>query len=425
MLVFIPFPGLTNLGDGGIHGQFFQNNGFQGTNPGLTAYAAVGGVNITQDSANPLTTAITSSLKVTVPSGTSGQVGFSNSGYSGVPVNEDTYANYFWMKGNYSGNVTLSLVGNSSGIVYASQELPVTSNSNAFTYYATIYPVKQSPDGNNVWQLTFDGSKVAGSELWFALVQLFPTTFHERYNGLRNDVGNFLQAIEPSFLRFPGGNNLEGTTTPADRWKWNETIGPVENRPGREGTWGYPNTDALGLMEYLQWCSDMSMIPVLAIWSGLTLGGDIVNGTALDPYVDDALNELEFLLGSTSTTYGALRATYGQTEPYNITYLEIGNEDFLNGGCESYPQRFMQFYNPIHAAYPSITIIASTMESSCLPDPLPSGVWTDIHHYLEPAEFISSFNEFDNYPRTEGSGIFVGEYANLATDSGDRLEVSI
>lgn len=361
---------------------------------------------------------------MSVPAGTTGQVGFSNSGYGGVPVNTDTYANYFWMKGTYSGTVTLSLVGASSGIVYASQALTVASTSSSFTYYATEYPVTQSPDGNNVWQLTFDGSKVAGSALWFDLVQLFPVTFHARYNGIRNDVGNFLQAIEPSFLRFPGGNNLEGAT-PADRWKWNATIGPVEDRPGRQGDWGYPNTDALGLMEYLQWCSDMSMTPVLAIWSGLTLGGGVISGAALDPYVDDALNELEFLLGSTSTTWGALRASYGQTAPYTITHLEIGNEDNLSGGCATYASRFMQFYDAIHAAYPSITIIASTTDSSCLPSPLPSGVWTDIHHYEEPAEFISLFNEFDNYPRTAGYGIFVGEYANTATDTGATTYVRI
>jgi alpha-N-arabinofuranosidase len=401
-----------------------KNNGFQGNSPGLTAYAAVGGVTISQDTATPLSTAITSSLKVSVPAGTTGQVGFSNSGYEGVPVNADTYANYFWMKGTYSGTVTLSLVGASSGIVYANKSITVASTSSSFTYYETTYPVTQSPDGNNVWQLTFDGSKVAGSALWFDLVQLFPVTFHERYNGIRNDVGNFLQAIEPSFLRFPGGNNLEGAT-PADRWKWNATIGPVQDRPGRQGDWGYPNTDALGLMEYLQWCSDMGMTPVLAIWSGLTLGGGVISGAALDPYVDDALNELEFLLGSTSTTWGALRASYGQTAPYAISHLEIGNEDNLSGGCATYASRFMQFYDAIHAAYPSITIIASTSDSSCLPNPLPSGVWTDIHHYLEPAEFVSSFNEFDHYPRTAGYGIFVGEYANTATDSGATTYVSI
>lgn len=178
-------------------------------------------------------------------------------------------------------------------------------------------------------------------------------------------------------------------------------------------------------MEYLQWCEDMSLTPILAIWSGLSLGGGIISGAALDPYVDDALNELEFLLGSTSTTYGALRASYGRIEPYSVSHLEIGNEDNYSNGCSTYASRFTAFYEAIHAAYPDITIITSTSNSNCLPSPLPEGVWTDIHHYEEPAEFIKLFNEFDNVERTNGLGIFVGEYANTATDSGATTYVCL
>lgn len=97
-----------------------------------------------------------------------------------MPVNLDTYANYFWIKGSYSGIITLSLVGSSSGIVYASQNVTVQSTAAEFTYVQITYASTQSPDGDNVWQLTFDGSKVAGGALWFSLVQLFPVTYHER-----------------------------------------------------------------------------------------------------------------------------------------------------------------------------------------------------------------------------------------------------
>jgi alpha-N-arabinofuranosidase len=157
-----------------------KNNGFQGDSPGLVAYAAVGGATISQDTSNPLSTAIKSSLRVFVPSGASGQVGFSNAGYNGVPVNADTYANYFFVKGTYSGTVTLQLVGSTSGIVYATHNITVASNSSAFTFVETSFTSNQSPDGNNVWSLTFDAAKVAGSSLNFALPQLFPVTYHAR-----------------------------------------------------------------------------------------------------------------------------------------------------------------------------------------------------------------------------------------------------
>lgn len=167
-------------GDGGIHGQVLKNNGFQGTSPNLTAYAAVGAVTLSQDKTEPLTSAITSSLKISTQANATGQVGFSNSGYNGVPVNADTYNNYFWVKGDYSGTVTVALVGTQNGETYGSQHIHVLSNDAEWKYYETSFTSVQSPDANNVWQLTFDSSKVRGGALWFDLVQLFPSTYHRR-----------------------------------------------------------------------------------------------------------------------------------------------------------------------------------------------------------------------------------------------------
>ncbi|RAL65887.1 hypothetical protein DID88_005550 [Monilinia fructigena] len=333
LLYGLMFEDINNSGDGGIHGQLLRNNGFQGNNTNLTAYAAIGGTTLSVDTENPLTSALPHSLKVTVPSGTNGQVGFSNDGYRGIPVNEDTYANYFWIKGAYSGPVKLSLVGIASGTVFANKIINVNSVANNFTYYETKYASSQAPDGNNVWRLTFDGSAVAGGALYFGLPQLFPTTFTIGiYNGIRKDVGEFLQALKPSFFRFPGGNNLEANhlildgsgMKPLARFRTDQedrVIGLCKHRRSR-------------IDEYLQFISDANMIPVLGVWAGLSLsGGGIVTGTALTPYVDDILDELEFLLGSTSTKWGALRASYGQASPYNIPYVEIGNEDDLSGAA--------------------------------------------------------------------------------------------
>ncbi|TVY90035.1 putative alpha-L-arabinofuranosidase A, partial [Lachnellula willkommii] len=120
--------------------------------------------------------------------------------------------------------------------------------------------------------------------------------------------------------------------------------------------------------------------------------------------------------------FQGVRTSYGHPAPYTIPYIEIGNEDNVSSGCSTYAFRFTAFYNTIHAAYPSTQIIASTSEASCLPSPLPSGVWTDIHHYESPSSFVSLFTESDNYPpRTTGYGIFVGEYANTESDSGTQL----
>lgn len=118
----------------------------------------------------------------------------------------------------------------------------------------------------------------------------------------------------------------------ADRFAWNQTIGPLTQRPGHAGAWGYYNTDGLGLDEYFHWCIDLDMEPVLGVFTGHSLDGEVVSEEDFQPWVDDVLNELEYVMGDTSTHYGALRAQYGNPEPYALHYVELGNEEELSGG---------------------------------------------------------------------------------------------
>ncbi|KAJ5565088.1 Glycoside hydrolase superfamily [Penicillium frequentans] len=406
LLYGIMFEEMDHSGDGGIHGQVLQNNGFQGDSLGLTAYAPVGAATISQDKSHPVSDSITSSLSVSVPENTTDYVGFANTGYNGVPVLNSTYTSSFWMMGYYSGTINLQLVGTNSGIVYADHNLTVESTDANFTHYEATFNSTLSADGDNEWHLTFDGSKVAGSSLNFGYIELFPPKYQDRENGLREDLATFLEKVGFKFLRFPGGNNIEGLEVDS-RWKWNMTIGPVVDRPGRNSDWFYPNTDALGLDEYLWWCEDMNMTPLLALWSGKSYGG-IVSGSDLHPFVDDIKNELEYLFGNTSTDFGKLRAQNGREEPWKIDYIEIGNEDDLTGGCDTYPDRFNQIYKAIHDEYPNITLVASNGDYSCLPSPLPTGVIIDLHLYRNPDDFVALFNQFDNQPRDQP--VMVGEY---------------
>lgn len=383
-----------------------QNNGFQGTSLGLTAYAPVGDVTIFQDNSKPVSKAITSSLNVEVPDGVKDYVGFANTGYNGIPVTGATYNCSFWMMGNYSGTINLQLVGSHSGSIHADHNLTVNSTDSKFTEFKTRFDTTYTPKGDNEWHLTFDGSKVAGSSLNFGLIQLFPPTFKGRENGLRDHIAMFLDEVNPAFLRFPGGNNLEGLEVDS-RWKWNTTIGPVVDRPGRESDWFYPNTDALGLDEYLWWCEDMNMAPLLAVWSGKSYG-DILSGPDLEPFVEDIMNEMEYLFGDSSTHYGKLRARNGRKDPWKVDLIEIGNEDDLTRGCDTYPDRFNQIYKAIHDKYPHITFVASHGNYACLPSPLPKDVIIDLHLYRKPDDFVKLFNQFDNQPRNQS--VMIGEF---------------
>ncbi|KAI5777416.1 alpha-L-arabinofuranosidase E [Geopyxis carbonaria] len=410
------FEDINYSGDGGLHGQLLRNNNFQGTS-GNTIATAWGSVNasIRVDASVPLSTALPASLRIDVAAGAAAPVGVTNAGYWGVPVAVDTYAFYFWVRGAYAGPATVALVGAAgAGTVYAAKTVQVASTAGAWSYVETTFAcAAAAPDANNVLRLTFDGAALAGGGLNVGLPQLFPTTYKKRYNGLKPDIAGVLEDVGASFLRFPGGNNLEGSS-PATRWKWNETVGPVHLRPGRQGDWGYPNTDALGLHEYFHWCTDMSLEPVLGVWAGLSLGGGIVTGAALQPYITDVLHELEYITGAASTPYGALRAANGRTEPWPLTYVEIGNEDQYNGGLDSYGARFTAFHAAISAAFPALTIIASTDRG--LPSPPPAGTWVDIHHYATPDAFVALHTEFDTWPRS--LPVLVGEYAVTRTNAG-------
>ncbi|KAJ5651778.1 Arabinosidase A [Penicillium longicatenatum] len=432
------FEDINHSGDGGLYGQMLQNNGLQGADPNLTAWGTVGDATIAIDYDNPLSSAIPRSLRLDVPSDATGTVGVTNAGYWGIPVDGSEHQTYFWVKGDLSGDITARLVGNGTGTVYGSTAIPVTSTADSFTYIDASLSTTKAPDGNVYYELSLDASAVAGSSLYFGLVQLFPTTYKNRYNGLQPRIANVLEAVEASFLRFPGGNNIKGkvnlwiiagsgmkqsemfktaldgwVSNAASRYPMDQTI----NKDQNTGTWTYYNTDGLGLAEYFYWCEDMGLTPLLAVWDGFALesgAGTPVTGDALTPYIDDVLNELEYILGDSSTTYGAIRAANGQTDPWDLTMVEIGNEDMLGGGCDTYAERFTAFYDAVHAAYPALTLIASTNEQSCLPSTMPNGSMVDYHDYNSPDGLVSQFNYFDNVSRNVT--YLVGEYAQTGSD---------
>jgi alpha-N-arabinofuranosidase len=250
--------------------------------------------------------------------------------------------------------------------------------------------------------------------LWLQNVSLFPPTYRNRDNGLRPDLMQLMADMKPKFLRFPGGNYLEGNGF-NQRFNWKETIGPVEQRPGHPSPWGYWSTDGLGLLEFAEWCEDLDMEPVLGVFAGYCLGrgGLITAGPALEPYVQEALEEIEYLTGDAKTTkWGAQRAKDGHRKPFKLTYVEIGNEDFFDRSG-SYDGRFAQFRDAIKAKHPHLQVISSIgyeqrqnlWVKSCTPD------LVDEHYYRNMEETMAQSLRYDTYSRTNPTKIFVGEWA--------------
>ncbi len=255
---------------------------------------------------------------------------------------------------------------------------------------------------------------VAPGTVWLDEVSLFPqATFNNRTNGLRLDLANKLVDLKPSFLRYPGGNFIESQTI-ADAVRWKKTIGDIASRPGHNNdSWGYWSTDGFGAYEFFQFCEDMGMEPLYGINAGLMLGynGSANNTVPLDqmgPWVQDALDLIEFANGDTNTTWGAVRAAEGHPAPFHLKYLEIGNE---NGGSY-YNDRYTLFYDAIKAKYPDIHLIACGNWGGGMPWSRPVEI-ADEHYYSSPAAFNSYATKYDSYSRS-GPKIFVGEYAVTA-----------
>ncbi|MGH7969447.1 MAG: hypothetical protein ACREIC_12040, partial [Limisphaerales bacterium] len=260
----------------------------------------------------------------------------------------------------YHGSVTVSIESLDGKTSFASAE--ISGLTSEWKKFETKLRTKKVPASKeNVFKIT---TKTAGT-LWLQNVSLFPPTYKNRQNGNRVDIMEMLAAMKPKFLRFPGGNYLEGNGF-NQRFNWKETLGPVEQRPGHPSPWGYWSTDGFGLLEFAEWCEDVDMEPLLAVFAGYCLGrGGVVSaGPQLEPYVQEALEEIEYLIGDAKTTrWGAQRAKDGHPRPFKLQYVEVGNEDWFDRSgpdrTGTYDGRFAQFYDAIKKKYPHLKLISS------------------------------------------------------------------
>jgi alpha-N-arabinofuranosidase len=357
----------------------------------------------TPDSATGPGAALPYSLKLIVErASAAAPAGIANAGYWGVPVRPATaYRGSFYAKSSGdSGPIHIALVNDNTGFEAARADIPALT-TNWKPYHFTLTSSAEQP--SSLYRLVITTDRPG--TLWFSLVSLFPPTFHDRPNGNRIDIMEKLAAMHPTFLRFPGGNYLEGNTI-SERFQWKKTIGPLVDRPTHLSPWGYRSSDGMGLLEFLEWCEDLHMQPVLAVYAGYSLqGSHVTPGPDLVPYVSDALDEIQYVTGDTSTKWGAQRARDGHPAPFALKYVEIGNEDQFDTS-NTYNGRFAQFYKAIKGKYPGLQLIATTPVTSVRPDVL------DEHYYRSAQDFFADVHHYDHTDRN-GPKIFVGEWATL------------
>lgn len=358
---------------------------------------------------------LTRSLKVEVTAASEKEpAGVQNDGFWGIPARPNTtYTGSFWAKSDKPGtDVTVCLMNDATGVVAA--KATVSGVSGEWKQYKYTLKTEAVPvTANNHLLLTL----TKPATVWFTLVSLFPPTYQDRPAGLRVDLMEKMAAMHPKFLRLPGGNYLEGNHI-NERYEWKKTIGDWVNRPTHPSPWNYRSSDGLGLLEYMQWCEDLKIEPVLAVYAGYSMAQEHVDaGDKLEPFIQDALDEIEYVSGDVTTKWGAVRAKNGHPAPFPLHYVEIGNEDFFDNS-HSYDGRYAQYYKEIKAKYPQLQLIATMPVKGIVPDVL------DEHYYM-PAD--QSFAEAHHYDKTDRKGpkIFVGEWATREGAPTPNLQAAL
>ncbi len=392
--------------DGGLYAEMVRNRTFRSDWSGiLNWYLVEKGSSAAKISVDPKegpSPALTTSARLEVMKADAGSpAGLINEGYWGFAVRPNSrYAGSFYAKINSDSPlpVQIALVGDQSGQIVA--KASVTVSGSAWKQYKfEMQSGNTAVSAENHLELTVEKP----ATLWLQLASLFPPTYHGRPNGNRPDIMEKLAAMRPSFLRFPGGNYLEGNRIDT-RFDWKKMIGPLVDRPTHPSTWSYHSTDGMGLLEFLEWCEDLHMQPLLAIYGGYSLGGQVVRpGPDLDPYVQDGLDEIEYVTGDAGSKWGALRARDGHPAPFALHYVEIGNEDNFDR-AKTYDGRYAQFYKAIKAKHPEIQVIATMPVNGIKPDVV------DDHYYKREQGMFEESRHYDTTDRN-GPKIFVGEWA--------------
>lgn len=248
---------------------------------------------------------------------------------------------------------------------------------------------------------------VSDGVIYFDFVSLFPVnTFCARENGVNRHLAKMLLDLKPGFVRFPGGCIVEGITL-ENAYRFKNVIGPAEDRPGCWDLWGYRRTDGFGYHEFLQFCEDIGAKAMYVINCAMSCQArfcELADKPLWDDFLQDAINAIEYAIAPMSTEMGALRAKHGHPEPFNLTYIEIGNE---NHG-PAYEERYRYFYSALKKRFPDLLYIVNDCEIRNHP-PYDFD-YVDEHFYTTTDQFPAMAHRYDKYDR-EHFKVYIGEYA--------------
>lgn len=379
--------------DGGLYPELIRNRSFEDKEqPENWSLVNVSGHSeMRTDASRPLNPTNPRSLCLRLD----GTAKLVNQGYWGMNiVKGETYLFTLAARSDdFKNPLAVKLVGPSGQVLAAGNLSGITTDWN----YHTLNLIA----GDSAPQARLEIEATGPGTLFLDMVSLLPRQTWKNH-GLRADLAESMSALQPSFLRFPGGCWVEGEFR-SRMYNWKKTIGDVATRVPLWNIWDYYATHGLGFHEYLQMAEDLGAEPLFCINVGMS-HRETIPLAEMGPWVQDALDAIEYANGPTNSHWGGLRAKAGHPAPFHLRYLEIGNE---NGGA-AYRERWPMFVNALKARYPEVRLIANQWEGGYPKAPLPEIV--DEHYYDTPDWFLQQADRYDAYDRN-GPKIFVGEYA--------------
>lgn len=409
--------------DGGLYAELVKNRSFEFPDPlmgwmKLIPSLARGDITVRTDSpfnANNL-------HYVRLNSEGTAPFGISNEGFRGIGVRPDETYDFSAEVRTVSDTpkMVVQLVGN-DGALLAETNLEGFSYSGWLRCTATLQPNAEDPKARLTVILTNKGA------VDIDMISLFPRhTWKSRPGGLRADMVQLLADLKPGFMRFPGGCVVEGSRLER-RYQWKKTIGPIDQRELLINRWNYefihrPTPDyfqsfGLGFYEFFQLCEDLGCEPLPILNCGMACqfnSGELCPLDQLQPFIQDALDLVEFANGSAESQWGSQRAAMGHPAPFHLKMMGIGNEQWGS----QFIERYSRFARALKEKYPDIMLVSDAGPSP--DDSRFKYLWTqlrglradivDEHSYANPSWFFDNTHRYDNYDRN-GPKVFMGEYA--------------
>ncbi|KAJ0979015.1 hypothetical protein J5N97_014489 [Dioscorea zingiberensis] len=332
-----------------------------------------------------------------------GGVGIYNPGYWGMNIVQGkTYKLSMHVRSVDSVNLLVSLTSSDGLQNLATANVVAGALDMANWTKVELLLEAKGTNANSRLQLTTTRKSV----IWFDQVSLMPLDTYK-------ELGSMLANLKPRFIRFPGGSFVEGEWL-RNAFRWRETIGPWEERPGHFGdVWRYWTDDGLGYFEFLQLAEDLGASPVWVINNGISHNDQVDTSTIL-AFVQDALDSIEFASGEADSKWGSVRASMGHPEPFELKYVALGNQDCWK---KNYRGNYLKFYNAMKAAYPDIQLISNCDGSAGKLDH-PADLY-DFHVYTSGNDMFAKAHQFDRTARlSTGPKAFVSEYAATGQNVG-------